>query len=90
MISGCQIISIACCASAPGGFHPDRLPVFSLETRHGSAVLLRLGLTVIGAADGLWIAFIGARGFYPPDAVRGTLRLLVEDGTGGGLDWLVR
>lgn len=42
------------------------------------------------SADGRWIALIGARGLYLLDPGQGTLRLLVEDGAGGGLDWLVR
>ncbi|MDR7422119.1 MAG: hypothetical protein QN159_06595 [Armatimonadota bacterium] len=42
------------------------------------------------SADGRWIALIGARGLYLLDPARGVLRLLVEDGAGGGLDWLVR
>jgi Tol biopolymer transport system component len=42
------------------------------------------------SADGRWVAFIGARGLYLLEPGRGALRLLVEDGAGGGLDWLVR
>jgi Tol biopolymer transport system component len=42
------------------------------------------------SADGRWLAFTGAAGLYLVDVASGTVRLMVEDGAGGGLTWLPR
>jgi Tol biopolymer transport system component len=42
------------------------------------------------SADGRWIAFTGAAGLYLVEMATGTVRLMVEDGAGGGLTWLPR